>query len=365
MPKVCHIDIQEKTHIMRPYREAMAAVSAGMGAVIICEGISCVEDGVQYIGFPKAANRFDRFFHRSAKMIAAALQSDAEIIQLHAPEYLLYALRLKRAGKKVIFDSHENYPIQILCKPYIPKPFRSLISKMYAAFEAYVCKRIDCVIYPSTINGKSFFDGRAKRAVKIENYSRVVTDVQSAETRKAEAIYAGALTRDRGISNLAEAIMKTSGSLILCGPFMDKAYQEEILSSYPPEKLIYKGKLDRKALFEAYGSSAIGLSTLLPVGQYPDLDNLSTKSCEYMQCGLPVVMSNFRFAQLQNEKYHFGICVDPENIDEIADAIQYLFDHPDEARQMGENGRRAVKEEFNWEHEEKKLLALYEELLKE
>ena len=50
-------------------------------------------------------------------------------------------------------------------------------------------------------------------------------------------------------------------------------------------------------------------------------------------------------------------------MDEIADAIRYLLDHPDEARQMGENGRCAVKEEFNWGVEEKKLLSLYEEVL--
>ena len=32
---------------------------------------------------------------------------------------------------------------------------------------------------------------------------------------------------------------------------------------------------------------------------------------------------------------------------------------------MGENGRRAIKEEFNWGVEEKKLLALYEDIMKE
>ena len=41
-----------------------------------------------------------------------------------------------------------------------------------------------------------------------------------------------------------------------------------------------------------------------------------------------------------------------------------LLDHPEEARRMGENGRRAVEEEFNWGTQEKKLLALYEEILK-
>jgi len=45
--------------------------------------------------------------------------------------------------------------------------------------------------------------------------------------------------------------------------------------------------------------------------------------------------------------------------------IRYLLEHPEEMRRMGENGRRAVKEEFNWGVEEKKLFALYEEILKD
>ena len=55
--------------------------------------------------------------------------------------------------------------------------------------------------------------------------------------------------------------------------------------------------------------------------------------------------------------------MDPLNPEEIAQAIEYLLDHPDEARQMGENGRKAVQEKYNWENESQKLLALYHDLL--
>ena len=79
--------------------------------------------------------------------------------------------------------------------------------------------------------------------------------------------------------------------------------------------------------------------------------------------GLPIICTNFVLWKEFVERYHCGICVDSANVDEIADAIRYLLDHPDEARQMGENGRCAVKEEFNWGVEEKKLLSLYEEVL--
>lgn len=363
MPKVCHIDIQERTHIMRPYREAAAAADAGMEAVIICQGESSVEDGIEYIGFPKAKNRFDRFFSRSGKMIKAALDTNADIIQLHAPEYLVYALKLKRAGKKVIFDSHEDYPTQIKEKGYIPAPVRKMVSKLYAAYESYVCKRIDGVIYPSTIHGENRFEGRAKRTLKIENFSRIVPSFSPAEVKKRQVVYAGTLSEGRGVTQLARAIMRTDGELLLCGPFVTEDYREEIIRSFPASKVKYLGSLDRKELFKVYASCMVGASVLLPVGQYPNGDNLGTKVYEFMQCGIPAVISNFRPALAANDRWHFGVCVDPENVDEISNAIQYLFDHPDEARQMGENGRRAVEEEFNWAHEEKKLLAFYQEIL--
>lgn len=44
-----------------------------------------------------------------------------------------------------------------------------------------------------------------------------------------------------------------------------------------------------------------------------------------------------------------GILVDGRRADQTADAIVRLLDHPDEARRMGEAGRRMVLEEFNWD----------------
>ena len=79
--------------------------------------------------------------------------------------------------------------------------------------------------------------------------------------------------------------------------------------------------------------------------------------------GLPIICTEFELWKEFVDRYHCGICVDPGDVDEIATAIQYLLDHPEQARRMGENGRRAVEAEFNWGKEEEKLLALYQEVL--
>ena len=51
--------------------------------------------------------------------------------------------------------------------------------------------------------------------------------------------------------------------------------------------------------------------------------------------------------------------VDPLDPKAIAGAIELLTSNPAEARRMGENGRRAVLERFNWRTEEAKLFAFY------
>jgi len=57
-----------------------------------------------------------------------------------------------------------------------------------------------------------------------------------------------------------------------------------------------------------------------------------------------------------------GICVDSLKPRKIAKAIEYLIEHPEEAKKMGENGRKAVLEKYNWENESKKLLKIYKNL---
>ena len=58
-------------------------------------------------------------------------------------------------------------------------------------------------------------------------------------------------------------------------------------------------------------------------------------------------------AVLDNET---GILAEPTDQYEIISAIEKLLKHPEEARQLGENGRRRVEEEFQWEKQAEPLI---------
>jgi len=59
------------------------------------------------------------------------------------------------------------------------------------------------------------------------------------------------------------------------------------------------------------------------------------------------IASNFPLWKEIVEGNNCGICVNPLDTRDIAKAIKHLIDNPDEAREMGENGRKAVLEKYN------------------
>ena len=174
--------------------------------------------------------------------------------------------------------------------------------------------------------------------------------------------HVGGLTYSRGITHLIKAAYKANVKLILGGRFSPANYETEVKQMPEYSSVDYRGHLTRGQILKVHQESTIGAATILNIGQYNTGDNFATKVYEYMSMGLPVIITKYPYAEKMIQKYDFGIAVEPDNVDEIADAIMYLIDNPDKAKEMGENGRRAIWEEFNWGIEEKKLISLYRKL---
>jgi len=123
----------------------------------------------------------------------------------------------------------------------------------------------------------------------------------------------------------------------------------------------FLGWMQPEDVYAHLAKADIGLVCLHPEPRF--MVAWPVKLFEYMAAGLSVVASNFPLWKEIVEGNQCGITVDPLDPKEIAQAIEYLLTHPEEARQMGENGRRAVEEKYNWEMESKKLLGVYSKLL--
>lgn len=371
MTKVCHMTSAHPPEDVRIFhKECVSLAKAGYDVYLVERGESYEKNGIHIVGVGQpSGGRLSRMTSFAKKVYEAALTLDADVYHFHDPELLPYGLKLKRKGKRVIFDSHEKYTEQIKRKPYLPGWCTRIIAKAYGIYEEYMLKRIDGLIFPCLKDGKHPFAGMCSHITTVNNVPRLeeLYDCYDQHIPKYERsiVHIGSLTHARGVTHVVKAAELSCCTAYLGGTFSPASYQMEVEALPEFSHVRYLGQLSRPQVLETLQRCQVGMATLLNVGQYNQYDNLATKVYEYMSLGLPTILSNSPYNQKIVEKYQFGVCVDPENMDEIAGAIRYLLDYPEEARQMGENGRRAVKEEFNWGVEEKRLLALYEDILKE
>jgi glycosyltransferase involved in cell wall biosynthesis len=82
-----------------------------------------------------------------------------------------------------------------------------------------------------------------------------------------------------------------------------------------------------------------------------------------MLAGIPVQASDLpRQAEIVKDA-QCGILVKPNQPQALADAIQWLLEHPVEAQAMGARGREGVLRNYNWNSQARLLLELYHKVI--
>ena len=344
------------------HKEAKTLRSAGYEVILIAQHERQETiDGISIIPLRKPSNRIERMTKTVWQAYKAALKTDADIYHFHDPELIPIGLLLKGTGKKVIYDVHEDVPRQNLSKSYIPKHLRKPLSAFIEAIEAFSTKRFDAVITATPFINERFLKMGAN-AVNINNYpivSELSVEDSNWDKKERAVCYVGGIAKIRGAYEMVEAIGRTDYRLIFAGDF-EPGLEERLRQLHGWKNVEALGFVDRNGVRDVMSRSMTGLVILHPTINY--IDSLPVKMFEYMSAGLPVIASNFSLWKEIVEGNKCGICVDPLNPREIAEAIQWMIEHPNEAKAMGENGRRAVEERYNWENEEKKLLELYAKL---
>lgn len=316
------------------------------------------------VGKPK--NRIFRMLNTTRQVYKKAIKLNADVYHLHDPELIPVGVLLKKKGKIVVYDAHEDLPLQTLSKPYLNVLLRKTFSGLTNHYLKFACSKFNAIVAATPVIEEKF-KAISKKVVNINNFP-MLEEFCNASTdwssKNKQVCYIGGFSAVRGIREIVSAIALVKGEVrLVLGGYFNEPGLDLLVKSLPGWSFVDEmGFLGRDGVSKLLSDSYAGLVTLQPTPNY--IDSLPVKMFEYMAAGLPVIASNFPLWKEIIEFHNCGICVDPTKPEEIATAIDFLIDNPELAKEMGENGKRAVNEKFNWKAEEKKLFDLYESLSK-
>jgi glycosyltransferase involved in cell wall biosynthesis len=352
------------------HREAKSLAQAGYDVVLIARHDKAeTVGGVRVVPLPKPKNRLHRMTKVLWRLYRLALRENADVYHFHDPELMIVGLLLKRRGKKVIWDVHEHYPNAILDKYYLARPLRRIISRSFDLFERAVVRYFDYVIYTTPFVGARY-ETMKVRMGRLENYPSGRPAATCARDPQEKIIYLGGMSPTRGLVEVVEAFALVARKypkweLDLVGSYRPSSFEQEL------RDLAARRGIEANVKFVAWvpyeekerlsSQAAMGIITYLPYSN--NTSCLPNKLFDYMLVGLPVIASDFPLYREIVEPARCGLLVDPSQPEAIAQAMEYLIEHPQEARQMGDNGRRAVLEKYNWEKESERLLEVYDIVL--
>jgi glycosyltransferase involved in cell wall biosynthesis len=364
--KIIHLTTVHGRYDVRIFHKQCRSIAAhGYGVTLVVQDGKGDEnsDGVSIIdlGFPPSG-RVWRIVLSPWRAYRLLRKMPADIIHFHDPELMLAGFLLKKGKHHVIYDAHEDVPRDILSKYWIPAGLRKVLSFLFEKLENTIARRLDAVVGATPFIAKRFQSINPKSIV-VNNFPIQEEFQPGNEGRpfSRTVCYIGGITRVRGINELVEALgILHDVTLIMCGPFESKAYEEELMASAGWKYVDYRGIVGRDEVREIMACSALGVVTYLPGPNHTD--SQPNKMFEYMAAGLPLLASDFPFWRQIVEEAQCGVCVDPGSPAEIAKAIAGLLSDEAMCRAKGRAGRRAIENRFNWMNESKKLLKLYGEI---
>jgi glycosyltransferase involved in cell wall biosynthesis len=292
------------------------------------------------------------------------------IVHIYMPELIPLAYIFRLLGAKVIYEVQENLYRKIHLKA-VNKGY--VLDKAFRLFDRLARRHFYFIFTePAYL---STYTQLAKAHEVIYNYP-LLSFLQPFQTpynpdrMRPTFFYIGLLSFDRAVDTLVDSFAKLK---ITCPKFIVHLFGRRTFADADLEKLVhfyqvrdhlrFYGYTDQRIAFSYAAGATAGIALLKPVGDYPE--SYTTKLFEYMALGLPLIIADFPLYRAIVERHQCGLCVSPYDSAQVAKALTYLIEHPDEARAMGKRGQEATRQFYNWTSEATKLLSFYTTVLGE
>jgi glycosyltransferase involved in cell wall biosynthesis len=350
------------------HKQAVSLARAGYDVELhaIADFEERTEQGVRIMGIPPHKNKL----HRLAAgwtLFRRAMKSRADFYHFHDPELLPWGVLVHwLTGAPVIYDAHEDLPKQIHTKPWIPAKIRGIVSRVVHKVEKGLARRLPAVVTATESIRNQFAGAGVRRVQVIKNYPLPLPRLErnAEEDDVNRVLYVGGISYLRGyremIAMMDHLPKELNAELHLIGPLQHIAPEDQDREALAAKRVYLHGRIPFEEVQQWLMKGKVGLVCLHPVENYRE--SLPIKLFEYMAAGLPVIATDFPLWREIVEGSRCGFLVNPLNPEEMAEKVAMLLSDEAKRREMGENGRRAHEEVYNWQVEEQKLLQLYQEL---
>lgn len=368
--KVVHMTTVHHPYDTRIYhKECLSLKKAGFDVSLIAtmdEKDRHESTVIDMVPLRRRKGRFRRMVFSTWEAYRKARLMRADCYHIHDPELLPVGWLLKTKYNVVIYDIHEDYTTSITQKEYMLKGLQGLFARVYKFTEKLFSRKMALCL------AEKYYLDKYPEGTCILNYPIINKKVMNTDSgtlpSENKLLYTGNVSVDRGAFIHAH-IPKIDPSVSVhcvgkCPADLAKAMHT--ITGDAANRLSIEG-IDTFIEREDIDATYVERNWLAGLALFPPTDHYMrkelTKFFEYMAAGIPIICSNFPLWEDFMEQYGCGIAVDPNRPQAITEAIRYLQMNPNETKQMGNNGKRAIMEKLNWQHEEPKLIHLYHNLL--
>lgn len=358
--RVCHVTSVHSAFDGRIFYKECCSLAKKYDTYLVAPNVANqTVNNVSIVGVSLPKRRFLRMF-RCRAMIPVLMSIDADIYHFHDPELIQIGSKIRRFGKKVVFDSHEDTPLLIKSKTWIPKFLRQFVSILYTNFEARHLSKYDAIVSvtPHIVDRLKQVN---PNTYQITNF-QIFNEGEDNRHWGRKLCFTGLISPNWNLDKVISVLEPANVVLELAGP----GVVDNLATLDGWGNVHYLGVIPHERVRQIIQQCSIGLaleSYNNPNAGYK-LGSLGvTKLFEYMAAGVPVICTDLVLWKKIVEDAKCGLCVNPYSEEELLKAIKYILDNPQTAKEMGENGLRAVSEQYNWATQEVVLFKMYESLL--
>lgn len=351
------------------WRQGISLVSAGydVSYVVSDNGHKETIQGINIIptGY-MAKSRIQRLFLSKIFFYRKAIEINADVYQICSPELIPVGLKLKKKGKKIIFDLREDYTSFVLEMKWIPSEIlRKVVLFVVKKYLNHSLKKYNAVLGVTPHIFDNLNLASCPTAI-ITNFPVVTSpEITSEEYLKRynNLCYVGSVYPKSHQENIFNLLNNLEGLKYTIFGYIGNELKVKLSKLAYWSRTNYIESFSKEQLLEVLKASTIGNAVIdySPNLGYKNGSLGVIKLFEYMEASLPVICTDFVLWKEIIDEYKCGICVNPQNEEEIKSALEYMINNKAEAYKMGQNGRRAVLEKYNWESQAMKYIQIINE----